>query len=161
MNDPHDNAQTDAEMLQRYQADPSGARYPDPHYDEDDTCQCPDHIAMRGSVQPAPLLQKFLAAQGRAAGLPQVLEPTEDNSEHQATIRASMSDLEVANEIIRVLGYERLIEFMEILSDRFNNAVILRLEEGEPVYGWPETDPQDDYYDDANQPPAERYGYRD
>lgn len=21
--------------------------YPDPHYDEDDTCQCPDHVAMR------------------------------------------------------------------------------------------------------------------
>jgi hypothetical protein len=21
--------------------------YPNPHYDDDDTCQCPDHVAMR------------------------------------------------------------------------------------------------------------------
>jgi hypothetical protein len=21
--------------------------YPEPHYDEEDTCQCPDHVAMR------------------------------------------------------------------------------------------------------------------
>ena len=25
--------------------------YPAPHYDEDDMCQCPDHVAMRTAAQ--------------------------------------------------------------------------------------------------------------
>jgi hypothetical protein len=25
------------------------AEYPEPHYDEDDTCKCPDHRAMRAA----------------------------------------------------------------------------------------------------------------
>jgi hypothetical protein len=35
--------------------------YPDPHYDEDDSCQCPDHRAMREAAR-AELTGRFVLA---------------------------------------------------------------------------------------------------
>ena len=43
---------------------------------------------------------------------------TEDDLEHQATIRGSISDLELANELVRVAGYERLYAVLRAQAGR-------------------------------------------
>jgi len=57
-------------------------RYPAPHYDEDDTCQCPDHVAMRSArVSGAYLALNAFLAQGRRSDLASCGHPRNEDGE--------------------------------------------------------------------------------
>lgn len=38
----------------------SWGAYPEPHYDEDDNCQCPDHVAQRIDRDQYRILERWL-----------------------------------------------------------------------------------------------------
>jgi hypothetical protein len=128
MNDEYDNSKTDREMLRRHhEQDERLGGYPEPHYVEDCDGQCPDHRAILTSEAQEAISRQFhVAYQAREAGYPgwRGLFPqaapyvSEDDMVQQARIHSGMTNLEIVNEILRVVDADRLEGFVDDLNER-------------------------------------------